>query len=177
MIGSILTGVIGLAIAVACAVTLHRSHVHIENAADVALALRPLAGSFATLLFGASLLAAAIVPLATAYSIIEGLGAEASLDLDSRHFQLLYAVFVGLTVAAVSVVSIPGLPLIPLIYSSQVSNAVLLPLHVIALHVIARDGRLMGTATSTIGAAALERLSILVIIGCVVALNWSWAAS
>jgi Mn2+/Fe2+ NRAMP family transporter len=67
------------------------------------------------------------------------MGAQASLDLDSRHFQLFYAAFIGLTVAAVSVVSIPGLPLIPLIYSSQVINAVLLPLHAIALHLLAKD--------------------------------------
>lgn len=130
LIGSVLTGVIGLAIAVACAATLNRAGVHINDAKDAALALKPLAGSFATVLFGAgllgaSLLAAAIVPLATPYSIAEGIGAPASLDLDSKHFQLFYAAFVGLTVAAVSVVSLPKLPLIPLIYTSQVVNAVM----------------------------------------------------
>ena len=92
VIGSVLTGVIGLAIAVACAATLHQTGAHIQEASDVAVALRPLAGSFATVLFGvgllgASLLAAAIVPLATSYSIAEGIGAPASLDLDSHHFQ------------------------------------------------------------------------------------------
>jgi len=51
-----------------------------------------------------------------------------------------------LTVAAVSVVSIPGLPLIPLIYSSQVVNAVLLPLHVIALLLIAQNTEIMGAS-------------------------------
>ena len=60
--------------------------------------------------------------------IAEGIGAPASLDLDSHHFQYFYAAFVGLTVAAVSIVSLPGLPLIPLIYTSQVVNAVMLPL-------------------------------------------------
>ena len=182
VIGSLLTGVIGLAIAVACAATLHRAGVHIEDAADAAAALRPLAGSFATLLFGvgllgASLLAAAIVPLATAYSIAEGLGAPASLDLDSRHFQLFYAAFVGLTVAAVSVVSIPRLPLIPLIYASQVVNAVLLPLHVVALHVLARDPVLMGEARSSRGAMVVEWLGIAVITACVLALAGSWLSS
>ena len=108
VIGSVLTGIIGLAIAVACAATLHAKGVHIETAGDAAIALQPLAGSFATTLFGAgllgaSLLAAAIVPLATAYSIAESAGAEASLDLDSHHFRLFYAAFVGLTVAAASV--------------------------------------------------------------------------
>lgn len=138
LIGSVLTGVIGMAIAVACAATLHRAGVHITDASDAAAALRPLAGSFATVLFGAgllgaSLLAAAIVPIATAYSIAESAGVPASLDLDARHFQWFYAAFVGLTVAAASVVSLPGLPLIPLIYTSQVVNAVMLPLHVVAL--------------------------------------------
>jgi Mn2+/Fe2+ NRAMP family transporter len=182
VVGSLLTGIIGLAIAIACAATLHRAGVHINDAADAAAALKPLAGSFATLLFGvgllgASLLAAAIVPLATAYSIAEGLGAQASLDLDSRHFQLFYAAFIGLTVAAVSVVSIPGLPLIPLIYSSQVINAVLLPLHVIALHLLASDSNLMGAACSTRGAIRLERVGITLIIACVLALTWSWLSA
>ena len=111
VIGSLLTGVIGLAIAVACAATLYRTGVHIDDAGDVAIALRPLAGSLATVLFGvgllgASLLAAAIVPLATAYSIAEGFGSPASLDLDTHHFRLFYVAFVVLTVVAASVVSL-----------------------------------------------------------------------
>lgn len=149
--GSILTGVIGLSIAIACAATLHPAGIHIETAADVALALKPLAGKLATLFFGmgllgASLLAAAIVPLATAYSLAEGFGEPASLDLDSKHFRYFYAAFAGLTLAAVLVVSWPGVPLIPLIYFSQVVNAVLLPLHVVALQVLAGDRSVVGAA-------------------------------
>jgi Mn2+/Fe2+ NRAMP family transporter len=179
VIGSVLTGVIGLAIAVACAATLNRAGIHIKDAGDAALALRPLAGSFATVLFGvgllgASLLAAAIVPIATAYSIAEGIGAPASLDLDSRHFQYFYAAFVGLTVAAASVVSLPGLPLIPLIYTSQVVNAVLLPLHVIALQLLARDVRIMGEARSGMPAQIAGWISIALILACIAALIGSW---
>jgi Mn2+/Fe2+ NRAMP family transporter len=182
VIGSVLTGVIGLAIAVACAATLQRAGVHIEDASDVAAALRPLAGSFATLLFGvgllgSALLAAAIVPLATAYSIAEGLGFPASLDLDSRHFQYFYAAFVGLTIAAASVVSVPGMPLIPLIYGSQVVNAILLPLHVIALQLLARDPEIMGEARSGRASQIAAWLSIALITGCVGALAWSWIGS
>ena len=179
VIGSVLTGVIGLAIAVACAATLNRAGIHIEDARDAAAALRPLAGSFATVLFGAgllgaSLLAAAIVPLATAYSIAEGIGEPASLDLDSRHFQYFYAAFVGLTVAAVSVVSLPGLPLIPLIYASQVVNAVLLPLHVVALQLLASDpASRRRCAAGTVGVhRGLGGLAL--ILACVGALAWSW---
>ncbi len=179
VIGSVLTGVIGLSIAVACAATLHETGTQIKEASDVAIALRPLAGSFATVLFGvgllgASLLAAAIVPLATSYSIAEGIGAPASLDLDSHHFQFFYAAFVGLTVAAVSVVSLPGLPLIQLIYSSQVVNAVLLPLHVVALQLLARDSSVVGQAKIGRISNVFGWTSIALIVACVIALIVSW---
>ena len=179
MIGSVLTGVIGMAIAIACAATLYRSGIRITDAGDAALALQPLAGRFATILFGAgllgaSLLAAAIVPLATAYTIAEGIGAPASLDLDSRHFQLFYAAFIGLSVAAASVVAIPGLPLIPMIYSSQVVNAVLLPLHVIALQLLASDKTLMGEAHSDRSTVIAGWISIVLVFACIAALTLSW---
>jgi Mn2+/Fe2+ NRAMP family transporter len=182
VIGSILTGVIGLAIAVACAATLHRAGVRINDARDAAIALRPLAGAFSTVLFGAgllgaSLLAAAIVPLATAYSIAEGIGEPASLDLDSRHYQHFYAAFIGLTVAAVSIVSLPGLPLIPLIYFSQVVNAVLLPLHVIALVLLAGDREIVGDARPGRMWLGAGWFGVFLIVACVAALVVSWVQS
>ena len=182
IIGSLLTGVIGMAIAVACAATLHPAGIHVDDARDVAISLKPLAGSFATLLFGvgllgASLLAAAIVPLATAYSIAEGIGAPASLDLDARHFQLFYAAFIGLTVAAVSVVSLPNLPLIPLMYASQVVNAVLLPLHAIALQLLASDRAIMGESKSGKLMQYLGWFGVVLIVACIGALAVSWVTS
>jgi Mn2+/Fe2+ NRAMP family transporter len=179
VIGSVLTGVIGMAIAIACAATLHKAQIHIVDAGDAAAALRPLAGRFATVLFGvgllgASLLAAAIVPIATAYSIAEGVGQPASLDLDSHHFQWFYAAFIGLTIMAVSVVSLPGLPLIPLIYSSQVVNAVVLPLHVIALQLLSSDANICGSARSGKWTRMAGWVSISLILACVAALAWSW---
>jgi len=178
VIGSLLTGIIGIAIAVSCAATLNRAGIHITDAGDAAIALRPLAGSFATLLFGAgllgaSLLAAAIVPLATAYSIAEGIDAPASLDLDSKHFQFFYAAFVVLTVAAASIVSIPGLPLIALIYSSQMVNAVLLPLHVVALLLLAQNKSLMGESQIGLKSRVAAWVSIALIVACVGALTFS----
>jgi len=179
IVGSVLTGVVGLAIAVACASTLHQAGVHIESAGDAAAALRPLAGSFATLFFGvgllgSSLLAAAIVPIATSYSIAEGVGEPASLDLDARHFQWFYAAFVGLTVAGVSVVALPGLPLIPLIYSSQVLNAAVLPLQIIALLLLAGNTDLMGDARMTVGARVRGWISLALVLACLGGLTWSW---
>jgi Mn2+/Fe2+ NRAMP family transporter len=182
IIGSLLTGVIGMAVAVACAATLYPAGIHVDDARDVAISLKPLAGSFATVLFGtgllgASLLAAAIVPLATAYSIAEGIGAPASLDLDAHHFQPFYAVFIGLTVAAVSLVSLPNLPLIPLMYASQVVNAVLLPLHVIALQMLASDPKIMGESKSGKLMLSLGWLAVVLIVACIGALAVSWVTS
>lgn len=179
VLGSILTGVIGMAIAVACAATLHPAGIRVDDAADVALSLRPLAGAFATTLFGAgllgaSLLAAAVVPLATAYSIAEGIGVPASLRLDAQRFHVFYAVFIGLTVAAVSVVALPGLPLLPLMYSSQVINAIVLPLHVIALQVLARDPAVMGAFAARGRGQAFGWLCVGLIVACVLALGVSW---
>lgn len=179
IIGSVLTSIIGLAIAVACAATLNKAGIHINDAGDAAKALQPLAGRFTTVLFGAgllgaSLLAAAIVPIATAYSIAEGVGEPASLDLDSHHFQWFYSAFIVLTIVAVSLVSLPNLPLIPLIYTSQVVNAVLLPLHVIALQLLASDPAIMGTARTSPVARILGWVSITLILACVAALGWSW---
>jgi len=179
VVGSVLTGVVGLAIAVACAATLNKAGVHIVDAGDAAAALRPLAGSFATIFFGvgllgSSLLAAAIVPIATSYSIAEGVGEPASLDLDSKHFHWFYAAFVGLTVAGVSVVALPGLPLIPLIYSSQVVNAVVLPAHLVALLLLAGNAEIMGEARSSPVSRTMGWISLALVLACLGGMAWSW---
>jgi Mn2+/Fe2+ NRAMP family transporter len=180
--GSLLTGLIGLAIAVACAATLHQAGIRADSAEDVAMSLEPLAGQFATVLFGggllgAAVLAAAVVPIATAYSVAEGIGAPASLGLDAHRFHAFYAVFVGLTVAAVSVVAIPGLPLFPLMVASQVVNAVLLPLHVVALLLLARGADGAGRPLVSAGMQAAGWLGVAAVVACVAALAASWIGS
>ena len=179
IVGSILTGVIGLAVAVACAATLHPAGIRIDDAADVAAALRPLAGAAATLLFGtgllgASLLAAAIVPVATAYSLAEAAAVPASLGLDGRHFQWFYAAFVVLVAAAAGIVSLPGLPLIPLIYMSQVVNALVLPLHLAVLVRLGADTGLLGDAVSPPWVTRAGWASVALTVACIAALAWSW---
>ena len=79
--------------------------------------------------------------------------------------------------AAISLVSLPNLPLIPLIYSSQVVNAVLLPLHVLALQLLARDPTLMSEARPGRAALFTASLGIALIVACVAALGWSWVGS
>jgi Mn2+/Fe2+ NRAMP family transporter len=175
-VGSMLTGVIGLAVAIACAATLHRTGVHIETAGDAAAALQPLAGRAATLLFGvgllgASLLAAAIVPIALSYAIAEAAAVPASLGLDAHTFQWFYAAFVALTVAAVVVVAVPGLPLIPLIVGSQVVNALLLPLHLVLLLLLGRDATIMKELVLRRPTMVAGWVSVLLVVACVITMT------
>ena len=107
--GALLTGIIGAFVVIACAATLHARGQSIQDAGDAAKALEPLAGSAASTLFsvgllGAGLLAAAVVPLATAYSVCEAVGAEARLDDDWRTAPLFHRAYVAtIGVAAIIV--------------------------------------------------------------------------
>jgi NRAMP (natural resistance-associated macrophage protein)-like metal ion transporter len=147
--GAVLTGVIGFFVVIACAATLHVQGIDVNDASDAARALEPLAGNTAATLFGlgflgAALLAAAIVPLSTAYSVSETLGRKADLNDsfgEARSFYLSYAAVV--TVAAVLVL-IPGAPLIPILFLSQALNAVLLLVLLPFMRSLGRDRELMG---------------------------------
>ncbi|HEY5154258.1 MAG TPA: divalent metal cation transporter [Acidimicrobiales bacterium] len=147
--GAVLTGVIGLFVVIACAATLHVQHVTIDSAADAAKALEPLAGHLASGLFavgliGAALLAASILPLSTAYSVSEFVGAESALDASFDEARTFYVAFAVVTVLSASVVLIPGAPLIRILVLTQALNAVLLLPILAFMQRIARDRDLMG---------------------------------
>ena len=148
-VGAVLTGVVGLFVVVACAATLYASGLTIETAADAAIALEPLAGGFSSALFGAGLLAAgalaaAVVPLSTAYSVSEAIGTEARLNDSFREAPLFYWTFIGMTAIAAVLVAIPVIPLLPILFLSQVLNAILLVPILIALARISGDAAEMG---------------------------------
>ena len=149
IVGAVLTGVIGLFVVVACAATLHVQGITINDARDAARALEPLAGDTAATLFGlgflgAALLAAAIVPLSTAYSISETLGRKADLDDSFAEARSFYLSFGAVVLAAVTIVLIPGAPLIPILFLSQALNAVLLLVLLPFIRSLAKDRDLMG---------------------------------
>jgi Mn2+/Fe2+ NRAMP family transporter len=173
--GAVLTGVIGFFVVVACASTLHVQGVTIDSAADAAGALKPLAGGLASTLFavgliGAALLAAAILPLSTAYSICEFTGAEAALDDDVADARLFYVSYLVVTGVAALIVLLPGAPLIEILVLSQVLNAVLLLPLLAFMYGISRDRDLMGAYTATRAGAALYLATIAFITLCVGAL-------
>jgi Mn2+/Fe2+ NRAMP family transporter len=151
MVGCIITDVVAFFIIVACAATIYISgNRQINDAADAALALRPLAGHAASALFAfglcnASLFSACILPLATAYYVCEGLGMEAGVNKrfhEAPTFYWLYTTLIGLGALAVMVLS--EAKQIPIILLSQVANGILLPFVLIfMLRLVNRDD-LMG---------------------------------
>jgi Mn2+/Fe2+ NRAMP family transporter len=147
--GAVLTGVIGLFVVVACAATLHPRGVDIKDARDAALALKPLAGSAASRLFGlgfvgAAILAAAIVPLSTAYSTAEAFERKADLNDSFAEARLFYSTYGVVVVVAVLIVLLPGAPLVSILFLSQALNAVLLLVVLPFMRALARDPDVMG---------------------------------
>jgi Mn2+/Fe2+ NRAMP family transporter len=168
--GAVLTGVIGAFIVIACAATLHAHGQHIHDARDAAVALRPLAGSAATTLFGlglvgAALLAAAIVPLSTAYSVAESFDRKCDLNDTFKQAPVFYSAYGACALVAVTLVLIPGAPLIPILFLSQALNAVLLLAILPFLRALARDPQVMGDyrigrATSIATAAVIALVAV-----------------
>ena len=149
IVGAVLTGVIGFFVVIACAATLHVQGIDVNDASDAARALEPLAGDTAATLFGlgflgAALLAAAIVPLSTAYSISETFGRKADINDSFSEARVFYLSFGTVTAIAVTVVLIPGAPLIPILFLTQALNAVLLLVLLPFIRSLAKDRGLMG---------------------------------
>lgn len=149
IVGALLTGVIGFFVVIACAATLHVEAISIDGAGDAARALEPLAGGLASTLFGlgflgAALLAAAIVPLSTAYSVSETLGRKADLDDSFAEARSFYLSFAAVVAVAAVLVLIPGAPLIPILFLSQALNAVLLLVLLPFMRALGKDRELMG---------------------------------
>jgi Mn2+/Fe2+ NRAMP family transporter len=147
--GAVMTGVIGVFVVIACAATLHAHGVKIHDVGDAAGALEPLAGSATAELFGvgflgAALLAVAIVPLSTAYSVGEALGRPADLDLKFEDARAFYLAFGAALVFAAGIVLVPGVSLVPVLFLSQALNAALLLAILPFIRAIARDESLMG---------------------------------
>jgi Mn2+/Fe2+ NRAMP family transporter len=174
--GALLTGIVGLFVVVACAATLHVQGRSIEDAADAAVALEPVAGRFASTLFaagllGAGLIAAAILPLSTGYSVSEMVGSEAALDDSFRDAPLFYSTYFVVIAAAVGLVVAPAVPLVQVLYLTQALNAILLvPLLVLVLG-LARDRELMGVHALGRKGTALTGATIVLIGACVAALG------
>jgi Mn2+/Fe2+ NRAMP family transporter len=155
ILGCIFTDVVAWFIIVACAATLYANgHHDIGSGADAAQALRPLAGEYAYLLFAAglfnaSLFAASIIPISTAYAVCEGLGFESGLDKKFREAPVFYWLYTVLIVLGAAVLLVPRLPLVYVSVLSQVANGVVLPLVLVFMLLLTNDRELMGRYTNS----------------------------
>ncbi|MEI6225791.1 MAG: Nramp family divalent metal transporter [Deltaproteobacteria bacterium] len=149
VMGCIVTDIVAFSIVMACAATLHKQGITIQTADQAALALAPLAGKYASWLFAfglfnASLFAAAILPLSTAYFVTESAGWESGLDRKWGEAKQFYWLFTGIVAVGAAVVLIPKLPLIRIMLVSQIVNGMLLPFVLIYMLRLANDEKLMG---------------------------------
>lgn len=149
--GSLFAILTAAAIMISMAATLHASGQGgaITDPARFAEGLRPLAGQFAsslfaTGLFGASMLAAAILPLSTSYAVGEAFGFETGVEKRFEDARVFYGIFGGLIAFGAVVALIPGLPLISFIILAQVVNGVLLPIILLAVVRLANNRDLLG---------------------------------
>src|SRR5215510_12095495 len=148
-LGTIFAIVIVFFIIVSTAATLHKAGIQINSAEDAARALRPLAGRYAQTLFGfglfgASMLAAGVLPLATAYSISEALGFEKGVSRSFREAPIFLGTFTFLVAVGAAIAIVPNLPLIRVLLITQVINGLLLPVVLFAVLRLVNNREVMG---------------------------------
>jgi Mn2+/Fe2+ NRAMP family transporter len=177
--GALFANLIAAFIIVATGATLFVHGIHsIGSAADAAKALAPLAGRYAELLFGvglmgASLLAAAILPIATAYVIAESLGFEKGLSHRVREAPTFVGVITAMIVVSAIVAMVPGVPVISLLVGVQVVNGILLPINLSFIWRLSRNRELMGehrnrgvldlVSVATVAITSLLSLAVVVV--------------
>ena len=149
LFGAFLTGLNAFFMIIVAGAVLFPAGIHVDSAADAAGALLPLAGPSAQLLFamglfGASLLAATVMPLSTSYAICEAFGWESGISKNFRDAPVFMGLFTLLLILGALVVLIPGIPLVPLILVSQNVNGLLLPIVLIFVLKLANDRAVMG---------------------------------
>jgi NRAMP (natural resistance-associated macrophage protein)-like metal ion transporter len=176
--GCIFTDVVAWFIIVACAATLFiHGYRNIAYAADAAQALKPLAGQYAYILFAvglfnASLFAASILPLSTAYTVCEGLGFESGIDKKFSEAPFFYWLYTLLIAAGGAVLLIPHLPLVKIAVLSQVVNGIVLPFVLIFMLILVNKKDLMGAYVNSRLFNAVAWLTTIVMIG--LSLAWFW---
>ena len=149
IIGSVVVTVVAGFIILTCAATLFKAGIRVETAADAAQALRPLAGRYCAALFAfgllnASLFAASILPLSTAFVVCEAMGWENGVDKKFSEAPQFYGLYTMLILLGAGIVLLPRIPLFPVMYISQVLNGMVLPLLLVFMIRLINNKKLMG---------------------------------
>ena len=176
VVGCIAMSVIAFFIIMACAGAIHSVQPRdITDASEAAEGLRPLGGQYAFLLFcaglfNASIFAACIQPLSTAYTVCEGLGFESGVNKKFSEAPIFYWLFTGLILVGGGVVLLPHFPLVKMILLSQVINGILLPFVLIYMILLINKERLMKKWTNSAAYNTVAWVSVAVLIGLTLAL-------
>jgi Mn2+/Fe2+ NRAMP family transporter len=149
VVGCVATVVVAFFIIVACASTLHKNGIQINEAKDAAMALAPLAGELASQVFAfglfiASIFSATILPLATAFYISEAFGFEAGIDKKWDEAPEFYVLYTGILVLSAGIILLPNAPLILISLWSQVLNGLLLPVVLVCMILLVNNKKIMG---------------------------------
>jgi len=151
--GSVFVNFVALCIVITCAMTLHPAGIEVNNAGEAATALAPLMGNwarhlFAFGLFNASMYAACVLPLATAYTICEAMGWERGVNKRYGEAPQFYFLYVASIILGAFFVLLPGRSFIDMIIVSQVVNGILLPIVLVFILILVNDSKIMGTHTN-----------------------------
>lgn len=148
-LGAFMTNIVSFFIIISTAATLYKFGIHITDAKDAAIALRPVAGQFAGILFAfgllaASMLGAFILPVATAYPLCEAFGWEYGFNTRWKNGKIFYSILLCSIFIPAALVLIPGISLIHLMILSQDVNGILLPFILIFVMKIINNKEIMG---------------------------------
>jgi len=181
IVGSVTVSLIAFFIILVCAITIHAHGIHIESAKEAALALVPLAGKYAADLFAlgllnASLFAASILPLSTAYTVCEAFGWESSVDCKFEEAPQFYILYSLMIVLGAGLVMIPNVPLIPIMYFSQVLNGVVLPIILFFMIRLINDPSVMGEHVNSRFSNILTWVTagVFSLLSITTAVTWVW---
>jgi NRAMP (natural resistance-associated macrophage protein)-like metal ion transporter len=147
--GCVVAVIVAFFIVVTCAATLHVKGIQVTTVSEAAQALAPITSKYCTYLFAfgllnASVFAACILPLTTAYSICEGLGWERGVNNKFSEAPQFYTLYVGVIALSAAIILLPHAPLLGIMYFSQVANGILLPFVLIFMLVLINRSELMG---------------------------------
>ena len=170
IVGCTITDVVALFIIVACASTLYTHHIRIEDASDAARALAPLAGRHAAGLFAfgllnASLFAASVLPLSTAFVVCEAFGWESGVSQHWSSAPQFFGLYTALIIFGAGVVMIPHFPFVAVMFLSQVVNGMVLPVVLFFMVGLATRSDLMGAfVNSRAGTIALWSTAVIMTV-------------
>jgi Mn2+/Fe2+ NRAMP family transporter len=165
--GTIFAMIIAAFVIITTGATLYPNH-PVNTAIDAAFALQAFAGQYASLLFGvglfgASLLAAAVLPLSTSYAICEAFGFERGVSRSFSEAPVFQGIFTGLIILGVLITLIPGLPIIQVLIVLQDLNAAMLPILLVFIILLVNNRRLLGRRVNNLGLNIISWATVIVI--------------